>query len=63
MVEDLHTAGVTVKLLCDTVEVSRSGYYAWLKRPASERTAENETLLARIKGKSSGGHARVVRIS
>jgi len=49
MVEDLHTAGVTVKLLCDTVEVSRSGYYAWLKRPASERTAENETLLARIK--------------
>lgn len=49
MVEDLHTAGVTVKLLCDTVEVSRSGYYAWVKRPASERTTKNEALLARIK--------------
>jgi transposase InsO family protein len=49
MVEDLHTAGVTVKLLCDTVEVSRSGYYAWAKRPASERATENEALLARIK--------------
>lgn len=49
MVQDLHTTGVTVKLLCDTVEVSRSGYYAWAKRPASERASENEILLARIK--------------
>lgn len=49
MVEDLHTASVTVKLLCDTVEVSRSGYYAWVNRPASERATENEALLARIK--------------
>lgn len=49
MVEDLHTEGVTVKLLCDTVEVSRSGYYAWVNRPASERATETEALLARIK--------------
>ena len=49
MVEDLHTASVTVKLLCDTVEVSKSGYYAWTKRPASERANENETLLVRIR--------------
>lgn len=49
MVEDLHTASVTVKLLCDTVEVSKSGYYAWAKRPASERSAENVVLLARIR--------------
>ncbi len=48
MVEDLHTASVTVKLLCDTVEVSKSGYYAWAKRPASERATENAALLARI---------------
>ena len=39
MVEDLHTASVTVKLLCDTVEVSKSGYYAWTKRPASATKA------------------------
>ena len=49
MVEDLHTASVTVKLLCDTVEVSKSGYYAWQKRPASERATENALLLARIR--------------
>ena len=49
MVEDLHTASVTVKLLCDTVEVSTSGYYAWMKRPVSERAAKNATLLARIR--------------
>jgi len=49
MVEDLHTKGVTVKLLCDTVEVSKSGYYAWAKRPVSERAAENADLLARIR--------------
>lgn len=49
MVEDLHTAGVTVKLLCDTVEVSKSGYYAWAKRPASERATQNVVLLARIR--------------
>ena len=38
-----------MKLLCDTVEVSKSGYYAWQKRPASERAKENATLLARIR--------------
>jgi transposase InsO family protein len=49
MVEDLHTEGVPVKLLCDTVEVSRSGYYAWLERPESERTIENARFIERIK--------------
>ena len=48
MVEDLHTDIVTVKLLCDTAEVSTSGYYAWLKRPESERATVNATLLSRI---------------
>ena len=49
MVEDLHTEGVTVKLLCDTVEVSKSGYYAWSKRPESERATANMLLTARIR--------------
>jgi putative transposase len=49
MVEDLHTAGVTVKLLCDTVEVSRSGYYAWASRPESVRELENTRLMVRIR--------------
>lgn len=48
MVQDLHTEGVTVKLVCDTVGVSKSGYYAWTNRPASERSKENAALLIRI---------------
>lgn len=49
MVQDLHTKGVTVKLLCDTVEVSKSGYYAWSSRPESERALENARLTERIR--------------
>jgi transposase InsO family protein len=49
MVQDLHTEGVTVKLLCDTVEVSKSGFYAWSSRPESERAAENALLAERIR--------------
>jgi len=49
MVQDLHTEGVTVKLLCDTVEVSRSGYYSWSSRPESERSVSNAVLTARIR--------------
>ena len=64
MIEDLHTASVTVKLLCDTVEVSKSGYYAWAKRPTSERATENAALLARIQAihdVSVGDHANTRR--
>ncbi len=38
-----------MKLLCDTVEVSKSGYYAWSSRPESERAAENVILTERIR--------------
>jgi transposase InsO family protein len=48
MVVELNTKGVAVNLACDTLEVSRSGYYAWLGRPESERSQENVALLARI---------------
>ena len=49
MVVELNTVGVAVNLTCDTLEVSRSGYYAWLDRPESERSKENAVLLARIR--------------
>lgn len=48
MVVELNIEGVAVNLACDTLEVSRSGYYAWLDRPESERSQENVALLARI---------------
>jgi len=38
-----------VNLACDTLEVSRSGYYVWVKRPESDRARENAVLLGRIR--------------
>lgn len=35
--------------MCAVLEVSRSGYYAWEKRPKSAREIENEELSERIK--------------
>jgi putative transposase len=35
--------------MCRVLKVSRSGYYAWRGRPASERDAENRRLLDRIR--------------
>jgi putative transposase len=40
---------VEVKLCCQTLEVSRSGYYSWLKRSSSVREEENAVLLTRIR--------------
>ena len=35
--------------MCRVLGVSRSGYYAWRKRPTSRRTKANQTLLAEIR--------------
>jgi len=35
--------------MCQVLKTSRSGYYAWIKRPKSKRTIENEKLLLEIK--------------
>ena len=35
--------------MCRVLEVSRSGYYAWLKRAPSERTKANAALLETIR--------------
>jgi len=49
MVRELNTEGVAVNLSCNTLEVSRSGYYAWFNRPESERAKQNAMLLERIR--------------
>jgi putative transposase len=49
MVRLVNTEGVAVNLACDTLEVSRSGYYAWLKRPESKRAKEENVLLTHIR--------------
>lgn len=38
-----------MNLSCETLDVSRGGYYAWLKRPESERDKQNACLLAHIR--------------
>lgn len=38
-----------VQLACRTLGVSRGGYYAWKKRPESERALQNESLVAEIR--------------
>ena len=44
-----HTGRVPVRLMCRTLAVSPSGYYAWVARPESRRTAENRRLVAEIR--------------
>jgi transposase InsO family protein len=38
-----------VKLMCRVAEASRSGYYAWKRRPESRRASENRRLLVEIR--------------
>jgi len=46
-----HQAGeVSVARLCAMLNVSESGYYAWKKRPPSQREQENESLKTQIHG-------------
>ena len=47
-VED-HAAGYPVKRLCELVEVSRSGFYAWRQRPVSPRERADEELVVEIR--------------
>lgn len=38
-----------VRLICGTLEVSRSGFYAWLARPPSAHARRDEALAASVK--------------
>ena len=44
-----HTAQYPVTLLCHTLQVTRSGYYAWRWCPDSRRAQEDRRLLSNIK--------------
>ena len=49
MVELLESEKIKVAVACRTLEISRSGYYDWLKRPESIRAIETAALLVRIR--------------
>src|ERR1700761_3941144 len=35
--------------MCDALEVSRGGFYDWLKRPECQRSVENRQLLGQVR--------------
>jgi len=39
-----------VRLMCETLEVSTAGYYAWLQRPLSAQEQRSDALLVHIQG-------------
>lgn len=46
---DGHKDQWPVRLLCDTLEVSPAGYYAWRQRPPSVQEQQQDTLLVEIR--------------
>ncbi|MGF6430837.1 MULTISPECIES: IS3 family transposase [Bradyrhizobium] len=62
-IED-HRNMYPVRLMCEVLEVSPAGYYAWRTRPVSERTQANATLLAEVRQvyQNSGGRYGSPRI-
>ncbi len=47
--DDLREQGVPVTTLCQTLDVSRSGYYAWQQGCRSSRAEEDRRLMPRIR--------------
>ena len=46
---DAEKGNFDVAVMCRVLGVSRSGYYAWARRPPSERTLANATLVEEIR--------------
>lgn len=44
-----HESEYSVKRMCEVLDVSRSGYYAWRSRPDSQRAQANQRLLVQIR--------------
>lgn len=61
---DVEKASYPVRMLCRVLRVSRSGFYAWLRRKPSDRELEDEQLRPKIveafkKGRGAYGSPRV----
>ncbi len=51
-----HRGTFKVGRMCTLLKVSRSGFYAWLTRPESQRTRENRALEAKIRVFHAASH-------
>ena len=49
-----HRGGWSVAMLCETIGVSRSGFYAWLVRPPSRRSLANEAMAVHVRQSFAG---------
>ena len=63
---DSEKAAYPLRLLCRVLQVSKSGYYAWLRRGPSERALEDEKLRPKVveafdRGRGTYGSVRVRR--
>lgn len=56
-IEDRRT-DYPVRILCEVLEVSPAGYYAWRSRPESQRSAANRKLLDDIQRVHRDNHGR-----
>ena len=55
---DRHRGTFPVRVMCEVLEVSPAGYYAWRGRPESGRTAANRDLLGEIRRVHLGSRGR-----
>jgi putative transposase len=53
-----HAQEWPVRAMCDALEVSPSGYYSWLRRPASFQEQRRDALLVLIRGVHAGAKRR-----
>lgn len=53
-----HTGEFPLDVMCRVLEVSASGYYAWLHRPESRRSRDNRQLLIEIRAIHRQSHRR-----
>jgi putative transposase len=51
-----HRDAYDVATMCRTLEVTRSGFYAWLKKPLSDRAREDARLLGLIRASFTASH-------
>lgn len=51
-----HRHEFSVQMMCRVLEVSRSGYYDWLKQPISNRAKEDVRLLRLIRASFTASH-------
>lgn len=53
---DAHREQYSVEVMCRVLEVTRSGFYEWLKQPLSKRALEDARLLRLIRASFTASH-------